>query len=98
MDFAFLKDYCVPVILAACLVVGYCLRHIPRLAKFNNEYMPAFMAVLGVLLSIPVTLGTDAEITVQSLVGGGVTGMASTVVHQMFNTIIERGGKKDDTA
>lgn len=98
MDLGFLTDYCVPVILVACLVIGYCLRHIPKLAGFCEEYMPALMAVIGVVLSIPVTLGSGNGVTVQSLVGGGVTGLASTGLHQIFKKWIEKGSRKDDTA
>ena len=90
MDLGFLTEYCVPVILAACLVVGYCIKHISWLDKISNQYIPAIMAVLGLVLSIPVTLSAGDAITVQSLVGGAVTGLASTGLHQAFKIFIEK--------
>ena len=88
MELSFLTEYYVPVILVACLVVGYCIKHIGVWNKAYNKYIPAFMALLGLLLSIPVTLGCGDDITVQSLVGGAVTGLASTGLHQVFKNFI----------
>ena len=48
------------------------------------------MAVLGLVLSIPVTLSAGDAITVQSLVGGAVTGLASTGLHQAFKNLVEK--------
>ena len=33
MDLSFLSDYYIPVVLVACLVVGYCIKHITWLDK-----------------------------------------------------------------
>lgn len=94
MDLSFLTDYCVPVILAACLVVGYCIKHIKWLDSVSNDYIPAIMAVLGALLSIPVQMGTGDAVTIQTIVAGAVTGLASTGLHQAFKNTI--GVKKEE--
>ena len=89
LDLGFLTEMCVPVIMAACLVVGYCIKHIPALEKVSNAYIPTIMVVLGALLSIPVTMGAGGAVTLDSIVGGAVTGLASTGLHQVFKQIIE---------
>ena len=38
----------------------------------------------------PVTLSAGDAITVQSLVGGAVTGLASTGLHQAFKIFVEK--------
>ena len=43
MDLRFLTEYCVPVILAACLVIGYCIKHISWLDKVGNQYIPVII-------------------------------------------------------
>ena len=87
MDMVFLTEYCVPVILAACLVVSYCIRRIRWLSRLSDQYIPALMAVLGLLLSIPVTLGS----------GGAVTGLASTGMRQIFEIFIEKKEANHET-
>ena len=96
MDLRFLTEYCVPVILAACLVIGYCIKHISWLDKVGNQYIPVIMAVLGLLISIPVTLGAGRMITVETLVSGAVTGLASAGLHQTFKAIIDQTNEKEN--
>ena len=97
MDLGFLQEYCVPVILAACLVVNYCIRHIRRLSRISGQYLPTVMTMMGLLLSIPVTLGAGDMVTVQSLVGGAVTGLASTGLQQIFKDFLERKIKRNES-
>ena len=54
-----------------------------------NKYIPLIMAVLGVVLNIWVNMGFTPAI----LLGGLISGLASTGLHQAFKNIIER---KDD--
>lgn len=93
MDLSFLMDYCTPVILAACLVVGYCIKHVSWLDKISNEYIPTLMAFLGMILSIPVQMSAGDPVTVQSIVAGAVTGLASTGLHQAFKHLIKKEGE-----
>ena len=77
--------------------MSYCIRRIRRLSRLSDQYIPALMAVLGLLLSIPVTLGSGGEVTVQSLVGGAVTGLASTGMRQIFEIFIEKKEANHET-
>lgn len=78
-----------PTILLACLVVGFILKQTPVFAKFSNDYIPTIVAVLGALLAV-WTQGFSLE----SLVFGAISGLASTGLHQAFLRLIN--SKKED--
>ena len=90
MDLSFLTDYYIPVILVACLIVGYCIKHITWLEKISNEYIPAILAVLGAALACISTRSGGNPITLETIVYGAFTGLASTGLHQAFKQIIEK--------
>ena len=91
MDLGFIQDYYIPVVLVACLVVGYCIKHITWLDKISNQYIPSMLAVLGAVLGC-VANGT---VTLETVVYGAFTGLASTGLHQAFTKLINRDGKKE---
>ncbi len=80
MDLTFITEHYIPVVLAACLVVGYCMKHISWLEAVSNEYIPSILAVLGAVLGC-VAAGS---VSLENIVYGAVTGLASTGLHQMF--------------
>ena len=90
MELGFLNEYYIPVVLAACLIVGYCIKHITWLEKVSNEYIPTILAVLGaVLVALSAYLG-ESPITLETVGYGAVTGLASTGMHQMFSQLINK--------
>lgn len=89
MSLEFLTDYYLPIVLVACLVVGYCIKHITWLDKISNQYIPSILAVLGAVLACVST----SSITLESIVYGAFTGLASTGLHQAFKNIIEKRGE-----
>lgn len=90
MDLNFLTDYYIPVVLVACLIVGYCIKHIAWLEKVSNEYIPAILAVLGAVLACVSTASSGNSITLETIVYGAFTGLASTGLHQAFKQIIDK--------
>ncbi len=78
-----------PVVLMACLCVGYCIKHIAWLERISNEYIPAIMLLLGAILACIA----DQGITLNIVVSGGITGLASTGFHQIFKQMIEQKEK-----
>lgn len=88
MDISFLTEYAVPIIVGICLCIGYVIKNIVTSEKVN-KYIPLIMAILGVGLNIWINMGFTPEI----LLGGLISGLASTGLHQAFKNIIER---KDD--
>lgn len=86
MDFNFIYDYYVPVVLLACLIVGYCIKHIKWLDKVANEYIPAILSLLGAVLCCIANNTVDLN----TIVCGAFSGLASTGLHQMFYQLINR--------
>lgn len=81
----FLSNYIVPIIVAACLLVGYIVKK--WINDVDNKWIPTIVCVLGAVLGA-VTGG----ITLEAIVGGALSGLASTGLHQMFTKWIENGG------
>lgn len=85
MDLTFITELYIPLVLIACCVVGYCIKHISWLEAISNEYIPTILAVLG---SVLACIAANA-ITLDNVVYGAVTGLASTGLHQIFSQLIE---------
>lgn len=90
MDLSFLTDYYIPVVLVACLIVGYCIKHIAWLEKVSNEYIPAILAALGSILACVSAVSSGNPITLETIVYGAFTGLSSTGLHQAFKQIIDK--------
>lgn len=86
MDLSFITEHYIPVVLVACLVVGYCIKHIGWLEAVSNEYIPLILAILGAVLGC-VAAGS---VSLENIVYGAVTGLASTGLHQMFKQLINK--------
>lgn len=89
MDFAFLNEYFVAVVMVACLVVGYIIKHATFFKWLNNDNIPVVLAFAGAILNVVVS-----GLSVESVVYGAVMGLASTGLHQSFKKWID-GEKKD---
>lgn len=90
MDLSFLLETYNPVVLVACLVVGYCIKHISALDKVANEYIPTILAALGAVLAVVTAYTTNTSVTVETIVYGAFSGLASTGLHQAFTQIINK--------
>lgn len=84
MDFSSLTEYFVLVVVVACLVVGYIIKHATFLKWIPNDDIPPILAVLGLVLNLFVS-GPSIE----SAVYGALMGLASTGMHQAFKNFIE---------
>lgn len=81
------NTYIVPVIVGICMIVGYLIKNF---TGADNKVIPAAVALLGVALAIWMNWPT---VTPEIILGGAVSGLASTGMHQMFKQWIENGGK-----
>lgn len=90
MDFTMLTKYYVLVVVVACLVVGYCIKHATFLKKIPNDDIPVILAVFGAVLNAMVS-----GVSVESIVFGALMGLSSTGLHQQFKAFIE--GSNNDT-
>ena len=90
MDFAFLNEYFVAVVMVACLVVGYIIKHATFFKWLNNDNIPVVLAFVGAILNIVVS-----GLSVESVVYGAVMGLASTGLHQSFKRWIDGADKNN---
>jgi len=81
---AYLSSLYILPILVACLVVGYIIKK--WIKDVDNKYIPTIVAILGTLLG-----GLTVGWTLEALVAGAVSGLASTGLHQLFKQWIEGG-------
>jgi len=81
------STYIIPVIVGLCLTVGYVIKNF---TGADNRYIPAVVTVLGVALAVWMNWPV---VTPDIILGGAVSGLASTGMHQMFRQWIENGGK-----
>ncbi|MDD3277954.1 MAG: phage holin family protein [Lachnospiraceae bacterium] len=88
MDLTFLSNYYNPVVLVACLVVGFCIKHVSWMIKVANEYIPTILAVVGAVLAVVAAVTVHAPVTLETVVYGAFTGLASTGLHQAFYQLI----------
>lgn len=83
-----LNNYLVPVIVALCLIVGYVIKH--WIKDADNKIIPTVVTVVGVVTAVAMNWG---NITTEVIVGGALSGLASTGLHQLFKQWIDNGGK-----
>lgn len=82
-----LENYLVVIVVLACLSVGFILKHLVPGEKINR-FIPLIMAVLGIVLNVWINAwGFTPEI----LIGGLISGLASTGLHQVFKQFMESG-------
>ena len=84
MDFAILTEHFVLVVMVACLVVGYIIKHASFMKWLPNGDIPVVLGVIGAVLNVIVS-----GVSVESAVYGAVMGLASTGMHQMFKKWVE---------
>ena len=85
MDFSVIVEHFELIVILACLVVGYIIKHASFLKKINNNDIPVILAVFGGVLNLAVS-----GLSVESAVYGAVMGLASTGMHQAFKTYVEK--------
>lgn len=92
MDFSQITNHFILIVILACLVIGYVIKHASFLKWISNNDIPVILAVVGLLLNLLVS-----GLSVESAVYGAVMGLASTGLHQAFTQFIEKnnneGGK-----
>ena len=84
MDFTVLTNHFVLIVLVACLVIGYVIKHASFLKWIKNDDIPVILAVCGCLLNLAVS-----GLSIESAVYGAVMGLASTGLHQSFKSFVE---------
>ena len=83
-DFATLTEHFVLVVIVACLVIGYIIKHASFMKWVCNDDIPVILALAGAILNTLVS-----GFTMESIVYGAVMGLASTGMHQAFKKWVE---------
>ena len=91
MNASVLEDHFIFIVIVACLIIGYCIKHIQKLDKVSNDYIPTILAIVGAVLGCIANGG----ITLDNIVYGALSGIVSTGFHQLFKTYIGGLGKNE---
>lgn len=86
MDLSVLTQYLNVLIVGICLCVGFVIKK--WIKDVDNKFIPTIVAVLGLILSV-ITNG----LTLEYILSGMLSGLASTGLHQAFSQLI---GKKEE--
>lgn len=92
MDYTVLTEHFVVVVVVACLILGYLIKHASLFHWLPNDDIPVILAVAGAILNAAV-----GGITVENIVYGALMGLASTGMHQGFKKFIEGNSSDSDT-
>lgn len=84
MDFTILTDYFVLVVMVACLIIGYIIKHATFCKWIPNDDIPVILAACGAVLN-PIVSG----LSIETIVYGAMMGLASTGFHQAFTKFVE---------
>lgn len=83
-----LNRYLIPVIVTLCLIVGYIIKH--WIKDADNKIIPTVVTLVGVAAAVAMNWGA---LSVDVIVGGAVSGLASTGLHQLFKQWIDNGAQ-----
>ena len=91
MDLNFLMDHINPVILGICLLVGYVIK--TAIPAIKNRYIPLAALAMGTIIAILINMsnGINAEV----VLGGMISGLASTGFYEMLRNLLKKDGKKE---
>lgn len=86
MDLSVLSEFLVIIVVGICLCVGYVIK--TSLDFIPNKYIPLIMLILGTVINICINLSTGINASV--ILGGMLSGLASTGLHQAFTKLINK--------
>lgn len=86
-----LEEYYIFIVVIACLIVGYVVKNTPVFEKVANGYIPLIVTVLGGVLGCVA----NQSITLENIVYGALSGLASVGLHQAFSRLIEKSETED---
>ena len=91
MDLSFLTGYINLVVLGICLCIGYVIK--TSLDNIPNKYIPLIMLLAGTAINIAMNMG---NIKAAVILGGMISGLASTGLYEAMRNLIDKDGKKEE--
>lgn len=87
MDMSAIANYFAPIIIIACLVVGYVVKNLVPNEKIN-KFIPLIVAVLGAVLNVWYT---GWIVDLPTILTGAISGLASTGLYEAFANFLKNG-------
>ena len=91
-DLSFLMEYINLITLGICLCVGFALKYAKIFDWLGNQYIPLSMLVLGTIINVLVNI---PSINAAVILGGMISGLASTGLYEMMRSLLDKDGKSD---
>lgn len=92
-DLSTISTYLVPSVVILCLLVGYIIKNlIPN--DSINRFIPLIVGVLGVAATIFTAIATGVPITVDVVVSGLSSGLASTGLFEAYKNLLNGSDKE----
>ena len=85
MDFTMISENFILIVVLACLVIGYIIKHASFLKWVSNDDIPVILAVFGAIVNAIVS-----GVSVETIVYGALMGLSSTGLHQSFKAFVEK--------
>lgn len=85
MDITQILDYLDLLIIAAGLLIGYLIKHTPKLDSLTS-YIPLIVSLVGAVIGV-ATKGVSVEVIIM----GATSGLASTGLHQVYTQLLKLG-------
>ena len=86
MDLSYLFEYVNLLTLGICLCVGFALK--TAFAWFPNKYIPLAALTMGFIVNVLINLETGINAMV--VLGGMISGLASTGLNEMLRNLLKR--------
>lgn len=88
MDITYLFDYINLVTLGICLCLGFALK--TAFDWFPNKYIPLAALTAGALINVLINIQTGINAAV--VLGGMISGLASTGLYEMMRNLLNKDG------
>lgn len=92
-DLSFLMEYINLITLGICLCVGFALKYAKIFDWLGNQYIPLSMLILGSVINILINI---PNINATVVLGGMISGLASTGLYEMMRNLLDKDGKSED--
>ena len=92
-DLSFLMEYINLVTLGICLCVGFSIKYAKIFDWLGNQYIPLTMLILGSVINILINI---PNINATVVLGGMISGLASTGLYEMMRNLLDKDGKSKD--
>ena len=88
MDITYLFDYVNLLTWGICLCIGFALK--TAFESFPNKYIPLASLTMGCLINVLINLQSGINATV--VLGGMISGLASTGLYEMMRNLLDKDG------